>query len=124
MMPVVRNLPKGCTSIRGSSNIAQVSSKPGRLVTQANRIYMLRVKQDSLVNKRNSLTARLKEIDRHLEAIEADVRETEEARRPKQENPFLKRNLSHAGEGPKKGQRSKRVKQAIGKAFKKMVFEF
>lgn len=76
-MPIPTKLPKGCISTRGVPDIRYVRSQGTGLTQQANRLYMLTVKRESLMNKRRSLEVRLKEIKGQLETIERDTRATE-----------------------------------------------
>lgn len=76
-MPIPLNLPKGCSSSRGVSDIRHTSSQGGGLAKQTNRLYMLNVRRESLMNKRRTLEFRLNEIKDQLKEIEADIRTTE-----------------------------------------------
>jgi len=75
-MPIP-NLPKGCTSTAGVSHIRHLASLGGNLAREANHIYMLSVRRESLASKKRSLEGRLKEIDDQLRAIEANLRVSE-----------------------------------------------
>jgi len=76
-MPMRVNLPKGCPSSRGASDIRHITSQGGTLAHHTNRLYMLTVRRESLMNKRHTLEVRLKEIKGQIEGIEADIRATE-----------------------------------------------
>ncbi|OGQ39893.1 MAG: hypothetical protein A3I69_07305 [Deltaproteobacteria bacterium RIFCSPLOWO2_02_FULL_40_36] len=66
-------IQKGCASIKGTSRIRHLASLGGELAHEANRLYMLTVKRESLTNKKRSLENRLKEINRVLKEIEAET---------------------------------------------------
>lgn len=77
MSKMMRNLPKGCASSRGSSHVRHVRSLGGELARHANNLYMATVKHESLMNKRRSLEVRLSEIDAQLAEIRKDIREAQ-----------------------------------------------
>ena len=76
-MPIPVTLPRGCTRSRGQADVRHLRSLGGDLAQQANRLYMLTVRRESLVNKKTSLELRLREITTQLREIEADIRESE-----------------------------------------------
>jgi len=89
-------LPKGCPSSRGASDIRHITSQGGSLPHHTNRLYMLTVRRESLMNKRQTLEVRLREIKGQLEGIEADIRATENQYRRLQGNG-LRKNRSKQG---------------------------
>lgn len=113
-MPVRINLPKGCPSSRGVSDIRHITSQGGSLAHHTNRLYMLNVRRESLMNKRHTLEVRLKEIKGQLEGIEADIRATEEQYRK------LKGNRSR-----KKGREEGSVEEKRnGRGVRSVALEF
>lgn len=78
-MPIPMTLPKGCPSIRGGSDIRRYGSSGSRLTQQANRLYMLTIKRESVMTKKQTLESRLKELSQQLQGIEADIQATERA---------------------------------------------
>lgn len=76
-MPKIERLPSGCAAIRGSSDIRRLTNLGGDLARQANRLYMLTVRRESLVNKKNTLEYRLKEIKQKLRQIEKEMNASE-----------------------------------------------
>lgn len=76
-MSTSQKLPRGCTSSRGASDIRHVSYRRGDLANQANRLYMLTIRRESLLGKKESLQERLKDINGLLKGIDADLKETE-----------------------------------------------
>lgn len=66
-------IQKGCASIKGASRIKHLTSLGGELANEANRLYMLTVKRESLTNKKRSLENRLREINRVLKEIEVET---------------------------------------------------
>ena len=71
------SLPKGCTATRSSSHIRHLASLGGNLAREANHLYMLSVRRESLSSKKRSLEGRLREINQQLKGIEDDARATE-----------------------------------------------
>lgn len=76
-MPISTMLPKGCSSVRGSSLAPKISSVGGHLARHANRFYMLNVRRESLIKKKASLENRLGDIKAQLKQIDADIRATQ-----------------------------------------------
>lgn len=74
---MLKNLPKGCSSSRGVSDVPHISSLGGSLAQQANRLYMLNVRHVSMMNKKRATAARLAETMIQLRAIEEGLRVTE-----------------------------------------------
>ena len=109
-MPISQKLPRGCTSSRGASDIRHVSCRRGDLANQANRLYMLTVRRESLLSKKQSMEERLKDINRLLDGIDADFKETEKI-------------LARLKKGP--SQESKTIEHSEnGKRLKKMPLHF
>jgi len=100
-MPIPVNLPKGCSSSRGASDIRHTSSQGGGLAKQTNRLYMLNVRRESLMNKRRTLEFRLNEIKDQLKEIETDIRATEKQYRKLQGNELHKRGENRNRSGAK-----------------------
>lgn len=73
-MDMPGRIQKGCASIKGTSRIRHLASLGGELAHEANRLYMLTVKRESLTNKKHSLENRLREINRVLKEIEAETK--------------------------------------------------
>ncbi|MBI2067699.1 MAG: hypothetical protein HYT77_06785 [Deltaproteobacteria bacterium] len=73
-MQLKGNLPRGCPTIRGASDIVHLKSLGGPSAQQANRMYMLTVRRESLMSKRQSLVQRIHDIDTQLKGIEKDLR--------------------------------------------------
>lgn len=74
-MPMSTNVPRGCSRSRGAADVRHVRALGGDLAQKTNRLYMLTVRRESLINKKNSLHRRLKDIDTQLKEIEEDMRE-------------------------------------------------
>lgn len=72
-MDMPGRIQKGCASIKGTSRIRHLASLGGELAHEANRLYMLTVKRESLTNKKRSLENRLREINRVLKEIESET---------------------------------------------------
>lgn len=72
-MDMPGRIQKGCASIKGTSRIRHLASLGGELAHETNRLYMLTVKRESLINKKRSLENRLKEINRVLKEIETET---------------------------------------------------
>lgn len=72
-MDMPGRIQKGCASIKGTSRIRHLASLGGELAHEANRLYMLTVKRESLTNKKRSIENRLREINRVLKEIEAET---------------------------------------------------
>lgn len=78
-MPIPATLPKGCAAVRGVSDIAFLASG-GSAVQRANRLYILTVKRESILNKKRSLETQLAQIKDQLRVIEHDLKETDKKR--------------------------------------------
>lgn len=109
-MSIPQNLPKGCTSSRGVSGIRHVGDRSGGLTTQANRLYMLTMRRESLLNKKQSLERRLKDINELLIGIEVDLQETEKI-------------FAQLKAGPKHGSKTEE-EAGNGKRLRKMPLHF
>lgn len=103
-MAVQGSLLRGCASIRGVSDVPHIRSIGGLLAKEANRLYMLTVRRESLLNKRRSLEVRLKEIQDQLREIEEDVRETQ------RKYKLTKRQSSERGKGSSKHEDGRAVR--------------
>lgn len=77
-MPANIKLPRGCSSSRGGSHIRHNASLGGEQAREVNRLYMLTVRRESLVNKKRSLEGRLADINQQLGEIERERSESEE----------------------------------------------
>lgn len=108
-MPMRVNLPKGCPSSRGASDIRHITSQGGSLAHHTNRLYMLNVRRESLMNKRHTLEVRLKEIKGQLEGIEADIRATENQYRRLQGNGLRKKRNKQGSAEERRNGRSVRT---------------
>lgn len=78
-MPIPTKLPKGCAGIRGVSDLVFLTSGGGS-VQHANRLYILTVKRESVLNKKRTLEAQLAQIEAQLREIEHDLKETDKKR--------------------------------------------
>ncbi|MBI2336719.1 MAG: hypothetical protein HYU97_08165 [Deltaproteobacteria bacterium] len=72
-MSILARPQRGCASIKGTSRIKHLASLGGELAHEANRLYMLTVKRESMVNKKRSIETRLKEINKVLKEIEVET---------------------------------------------------
>lgn len=77
-MPTAFRLPRGSAAIRGGSSVRHLASVGGQLAQKTNHLYMLTIRRESFVNKRNSILDRLKEIKGQLERIDKDMRATDQ----------------------------------------------
>lgn len=93
-MPIPTRLPRGCAAARGASDIPHMSTTGGHAGQQANRLYMLHARRESLVNKRDAMKARLKEVLGQLKGLEADLRRTQTSY-----NKLVRRNRKGNGRG-------------------------
>ena len=73
-MPVLGNIRRGCSTIRGPSDITHLKQLGGHSAQLANHLYMLTVRRESLLNKRESLMARIRDMDSQLKGIEKDIK--------------------------------------------------
>ncbi|MDI6807472.1 MAG: hypothetical protein QME66_00615 [Candidatus Eisenbacteria bacterium] len=73
-----------------------MSSRRASLVQETNRLYMLSVRHESLMNKRSAMALRLKEINEQLKGIETDIGATDKQYRKLQGNSSHKRNSKRA----------------------------
>lgn len=76
-MSIPTILPKGCAAARGVSDIPRVSSTGGQVGQLANRLYMLHARYESLMNKRDAMTVRLKGVISQIAALATDIRRTQ-----------------------------------------------
>lgn len=72
-MPVLTSLPKGCTTAKGATNIVHPTSRGEGLSQQANRLYMLTVRRESLLNKKQTLETQLKGLTTQLKNVETEI---------------------------------------------------
>lgn len=103
-MDMPGRIQKGCASIKGTSRIRHLASLGGELAHEANRLYMLTVKRESLINKKRSLENRLKEINRVLMEIaaETEVSNKKYMRLSGRAAPRRSRSKSDNGGSPRK----------------------
>lgn len=78
-MPATYRLPKGCAASRGTSDVPHITAIGGGRAHVTNRLYMLTVRRESLVNKRKAVKQRLADIDQQIKQMGEDIRATEQA---------------------------------------------
>ena len=71
-MPATYRLPKGCAASRGTSDVPHITAIGGGRAHVTNRLYMLTVRRESLINKRKSVKQRLAASDPHINTIGGD----------------------------------------------------
>ncbi|MBI2060281.1 MAG: hypothetical protein HYT87_10970 [Nitrospirae bacterium] len=75
-MSIPAGPPRGSTATRGVSAIAHFAIGGG-VAQQANRLYILTVRRESMIKKMRSLEAQLAQIKDQLQGIERDIGDTE-----------------------------------------------
>lgn len=78
-MPATFRLPKGCAASRGTSDVPHITAIGGGQAHVTNRLYMLTVRRESLINKRKSIKQRLTDIDQQIKQMGNDIRAVEKA---------------------------------------------
>lgn len=76
-MPATYRLPRGCATSRGTSDVPHITAIGGGQAHVTNRLYMLTVRRESLINKRRSIKQRLTDIDQQIKQMADDIRATE-----------------------------------------------
>lgn len=76
-MPATYRLPKGCATSRGTSDVSHITAIGGGRAHVTNRLYMLTVRRESLINKRKSIKQRLTNIDQQIKQMGDDIHATE-----------------------------------------------
>lgn len=83
---------RGCTRTRGQTDIPHLHSLGGNMARRANQLYMLTVRRESLVNKKNSLEQRLEDIRVQIKEIDSQMKSIPKAERKKNATKMPKKN--------------------------------